>query len=78
MTRGVVRVNMRHEPRPGASPFERLGAHFDEVDRVCPDCGFEDADGRWTTTTTGDRVSYRHVCPSCGSIRKRTLDVGDR
>ena len=67
---------MHRERRPGATPLDRLGSHFDDVDLVCPDCGYDDADGRWMTETSGDRVRYRHVCPSCGSIRQRTLDVG--
>jgi len=70
-------VHMYRESRPGASPLDRLGSHFD-ADLVCPDCGFDDADGHWMSDTSGDRVRYRHVCPSCGSIRKRTLDLDRR
>lgn len=67
---------MSHKLPGGTNPLERLGSHFDDVDLVCPDCGFEDDGGSWTSEISGDRVRYRHVCPSCGSIRKRTLRLG--
>ena len=67
---------MEHEDT-GATPFERLRSHMEHrsEDLVCPDCGYEDDGGEWTAETSGDRVLYRHVCPSCGSIRKRTFDL---
>lgn len=72
----MLRVNMAQKRFVGTTPLERLGSRFDDVDLVCPDCGYDDSDGRWTSETSGDRVRYRHVCPSCGSIRQRTLDLG--
>jgi hypothetical protein len=74
----VVCVNMAQRQFTGTSPLERFGSRFDDVDLVCPDCGYDDSDGRWLSETSGDRVQYRHVCPSCGSIRKRTLDLGKK
>lgn len=74
----MLRVNMDQRRFAGATPLERLGARLDDVDLVCPDCGYDDSDGHWISETSGDRVRYRHVCPSCGSIRKRTLDLGER
>ena len=59
----------------GGDPIERLRARFDHVDLVCPECSYEDEDGAWTSRTTGERIVYRHVCPSCGAIRVRTLDL---
>jgi predicted RNA-binding Zn-ribbon protein involved in translation (DUF1610 family) len=69
---------MSHNQSGGTNPLERLGSRFDDVDLVCSDCGFEDDDGSWTSVTSGDRILYRHVCPSCGSIRKRTLRLGEK
>lgn len=56
----------------GATALDRFTARLNADEATCPDCGFHD-DGGWTARTTGDRVRYRHVCPSCGSIRTRTL-----
>lgn len=69
-------MHMASNTRRG-NPLERLRTHFDDVDLVCPDCGYDDADGGWSSETTGDRILYRHVCPSCGAIRKRTLRLDD-
>lgn len=57
------------------SPFEQLRSHYDEADLACPECGYEDTEGEWEATTTGDTVQYRHVCPSCGATQTRTLSV---
>lgn len=59
--------------RSGTTALDRLGKHFDDVDLVCPDCGYEDREGGWQAATAGLRIHYRHVCPSCGSIRTREL-----
>lgn len=61
----------------GRSPFERMTTYMDDADLVCPDCGYEDEEGSWTAETNGDTVLYRHLCPSCGSVRKRTFELGD-
>lgn len=68
---------MTHGDEEGASPFEHLTIHMDDVDLVCPDCGYEDEEGNWSAETNGATVLYRHLCPSCGSIRKRTFDLSD-
>ncbi|NEU58555.1 HVO_0649 family zinc finger protein [Halorussus sp. MSC15.2] len=67
---------MSHSRNGGRSPFERLRSRFEETDLVCPKCRYEDADGRWVAETTGDRVQYRHLCPSCGYVRRRTFRLG--
>ncbi|SDY42778.1 HVO_0649 family zinc finger protein [Halobellus clavatus] len=59
------------------SPFERLRTQYSDADLVCPKCGYDDADGEWQAVTTGDVVEYRHVCPGCGSIRRRTVSLDD-
>ena len=56
----------------GTTPLDRLKAQYDR-DLRCRECGYLDEDGAWQARTSGDRVSYRHVCPSCGTIEKRTL-----
>ncbi|MFC7081867.1 HVO_0649 family zinc finger protein [Halorussus caseinilyticus] len=57
-------------------PFERLRTRFDRDDLECPKCGYDDADGRWLVETTGGRIQYRHLCPSCGHVRRRTFRLG--
>ena len=52
--------------------LDRLRAHYDDVDLRCPECGYVDEDGGWRATTSGDRIDYRHLCPSCGAVRRRT------
>ncbi len=61
----------------GLSPFERLRSRFEEQDLVCPKCGYDDADGKWLAATGGDRIQYRHLCPSCGHVRRRTFLLGE-
>jgi len=56
----------------GPTPIDRLRSHLDD-DLTCRKCGYEDDDGEWQSTTAGDRVQYRHVCPACGAIRVREL-----
>ncbi len=58
------------------SPFERLKTQYSQVDLVCPKCGYDDTDGEWQAVTTGGVVQYRHICPSCGAIRRRTISLG--
>ncbi|QCJ47460.1 HVO_0649 family zinc finger protein [Haloprofundus halophilus] len=59
--------------RSGTTALDRLRSHYNRVDLRCPQCGYRDEDGQWTARTTGSQVLYRHVCPSCGEIRTRTL-----
>ncbi|UPV98793.1 hypothetical protein M0R88_09635 [Halorussus gelatinilyticus] len=67
---------MSHRNDVGSTPFDRMASHMDREDLDCPECGHEDEDGRWRVQTSGGRVRYTHVCPSCGAIRKRTYDLG--
>lgn len=59
--------------RSGSSPFDRLRNKFDESELQCRACGFVDEDGSWRVTTTGSRVRYQHVCPSCDIVTAREL-----
>ncbi|MFB6154922.1 MAG: HVO_0649 family zinc finger protein [Haloferacaceae archaeon] len=59
----------------GNSALNRLGSYLDEVERTCSACGYHDAEGRWEARATGNRVIYRHECPSCGATVTRTLDL---
>jgi rubredoxin len=52
--------------------LDRLKARYDR-DLRCRECGYVDEDGGWQARTSGGRISYRHVCPSCGTVEKRTL-----
>jgi predicted RNA-binding Zn-ribbon protein involved in translation (DUF1610 family) len=60
----------------GTTPLDRLKTQYDREIR-CRECGFVDDDGEWQARTTGDRVDYRHICPSCGAVETRRLELGD-
>lgn len=64
-------------PDANRSPLERLRAYYEHEELVCPDCGYEDEDGNWTSETDGGVVQYRHECPQCGAVREHSLDVAD-
>ncbi|WP_436347309.1 HVO_0649 family zinc finger protein [Natronorubrum sp. FCH18a] len=55
------------------SPFEQLRAKFDESEPECPACGYHDTNGGWRVTTTGSRVTYQFVCPTCDAIETREM-----
>lgn len=52
----------------GGTPLEQLRTHYERTRMRCKACGYVDDDGKWTATTTGCRVRYEHVCPSCGTV----------
>lgn len=58
------------------SPFERLKAKFDESEPKCPACGCSDGDGGWRVVTSGSRVTYQYVCPTCDAIETREMRLG--
>jgi len=60
----------------GTTPFDGLRRYFETVDLVCRECGYEDVGGSWEVETSGDRVVYRHRCPSCDSQSDRTFRIG--
>ena len=55
------------------SPFDRLRQKFDDAELRCRACGYLNADGGWRVTTSGNRVTYQHVCPKCEDIETREL-----
>ncbi|WP_135304347.1 HVO_0649 family zinc finger protein [Haloarcula amylovorans] len=57
------------------SPMELLKHHYDETELVCPDCGYEDEEGSWSSETDGREIHYEHECPSCGAVREHTLSL---
>ncbi|AFK18345.2 hypothetical protein E6P09_06145 [Haloferax mediterranei ATCC 33500] len=65
---------IRKTPR-GTTALDRLRERYSDADRTCSECGYVDTDGEWSAKTTGSRVLYRHVCPSCGAIETRTLSL---
>ena len=64
---------MAVERRGGTTALDRLREHYVATEATCPECGYDDRSGRWEAQTTGDRVYYRHTCPSCGAVWTRTL-----
>lgn len=55
------------------SPFERLREKFDESELRCRSCGYVDTEGGWRVTTSGGRVRYQFVCPTCDAVETREL-----
>jgi predicted RNA-binding Zn-ribbon protein involved in translation (DUF1610 family) len=60
-----------------SSVIDRLNSRYEGADLTCPECGYEDADGSWQASTNGRRIDYRHLCPSCGNLRIRTVTLRD-
>ncbi|MFC6716736.1 HVO_0649 family zinc finger protein [Natrialbaceae archaeon GCM10025810] len=58
------------------SPFDRLRQKYDESELRCPQCGYVDDDGGWRVTTSGSRVRYQFVCPTCDAVETRELRLG--
>lgn len=61
----------------GSSVIDRLNSRYEDVDVTCPECGYVDEDSKWTAETNGRRIDYRHLCPSCGNMRTRTVRLDD-
>jgi len=48
---------------------------YENTRKRCPECGYVDEEGNWTSHADGQRVVYRHVCPACDASREHTLDL---
>jgi predicted RNA-binding Zn-ribbon protein involved in translation (DUF1610 family) len=59
--------------RKGSSVIDRLNSQYENLDIKCPECGCVDEGASWRASTNGRRIDYRHLCPSCGNIRIRTV-----
>lgn len=57
----------------GSNTFERLLRRYETTETKCPECGFVDTEGNWTSHMRGDRIVYAHECPSCGSERDHSF-----
>ena len=55
------------------SPFERLRQKFENSELRCRECGYVNEDGGWRVTTSGSRVTYQHLCPTCGATDTREM-----
>jgi predicted RNA-binding Zn-ribbon protein involved in translation (DUF1610 family) len=62
---------MSSERWGGTTALDRLKSQYDG-DIRCGECGFVHEDGEWRAETTGRRIDYRHLCPSCGAVETRT------
>lgn len=58
------------------SPFERLRTKFDETELQCRQCGAQGDDSGWRVTTSGGRVRYQFVCPTCDAIETKEMRLG--
>jgi rubredoxin len=61
---------MAPDVNAGTTPLDRLR---NRLDMRCRECGYVDEEGRWTAATSGSRVTYQHVCPSCAAVRQHTF-----
>lgn len=57
----------------GITSLARLRRRYETTEKKCPDCGFVDEGGNWTSRTDGSQVVYHHVCPSCSAVREHTF-----
>ena len=68
-------MSSQRENAPTA--FGGLQAYVERSRLRCPACGHVDADGEWEVATSGGRVRYRHVCPSCEAVDTFDLTLGE-
>jgi transcription elongation factor Elf1 len=61
--------------RQSRSALERLENHYNDTERVCPACGYEEESGSWVGRTNGARTRYSRECSSCGAVQEYTLTV---
>lgn len=61
----------------GSNPFERLRRHFDDIGTECPECGHENEQDGWESTTDGSEIQYRYVCSNCGAERERSIAMSE-
>lgn len=59
----------------GQTPLERIRVRYENTEKKCPECGYVDEDGNWTSETDGQQLMYQHVCPSCDASREHTFDL---
>jgi ribosomal protein L32 len=60
----------------GPSALDGLRYYLDRAAPRCPECGHVDTGRGWQAETSGGRVRYRHVCPSCGATDERVIRIG--
>jgi|GEM_PF-423778 len=60
----------------GSTALDRLRRRYETSETKCPACGYVDHGANWTSRTDGQRVVYRHVCPSCDASREHTFRLG--
>ena len=58
----------------GKTKFERLLKRYETTEKKCPECGYVDDDGGWTSETDGRKIVYCHVCPSCDATSEHTFE----
>lgn len=59
----------------GTTPLERVRSRYENTDTRCPECGYVDEKGNWTSKSNGRRVVYHHTCPSCSADREHVFDL---
>ncbi|MFB6298736.1 MAG: HVO_0649 family zinc finger protein [Halobacteriales archaeon] len=59
----------------GKTALARLRRRYETTETKCPECGFVDDNGNWTSRTDGRQIVYHHVCPSCGADREHVFTL---
>ena len=62
----------KHTTR-GKTALERLRRRYELTETKCPECGYVDEGGNWTSRTDGRQVVYHHICPSCDADREHVF-----
>lgn len=57
----------------GGTTLERLLHRYETTEKKCPECGYVDDEGNWSSETNGRRIVYHHVCPSCRASREHVF-----
>lgn len=59
----------------GGTTLERLLHRYESTETKCPECGYVDDEGNWSSETDGRRIVYHHVCPSCRADREHVFSL---
>lgn len=62
-------------PTRGNTPLARLRRRYETTETKCPECGYVDEEGNWTSRTDGREIVYHHICPSCRADRTHTFQL---
>lgn len=59
----------------GGTTLERVRMRYENTRKKCPECGYVEERGNWTSETNGRQIVYHYVCGSCGASREHTFNL---